>query len=230
MGIEMFFSKPVKECIKESRVKRGFKGKIRGMIVPHAGYMYSGVVAAAAYRLLKRGDYDRAIIMGPLHGSVENEHSVKVQIPFLEYMLGKIEIVTILHGLDGDLTREVKELEKRVDERTLVVASSDLSHYLRQEEAERTDQMTIKSILNMKADFIEACGKEAILVINGLAKLKGWKPHLVDYKTSGEITGDFNSVVGYAGIVYIDNVIANPALPGMKQSQWDRRGTGGASR
>ena len=108
MGIEMFFSKSVGDCIKEARVKRGFKGKIRGMIVPHAGYIYSGVVAGAAYRLLKMGDYNKAIVIGPLHGSIENEHSVKVQIPFLEYMLGKIEVETILHGVDGDLEREIE--------------------------------------------------------------------------------------------------------------------------
>ena len=203
MGIEMFFSKPVADCIRESKVIKYKVSKVRGMIVPHAGYMYSGKVAGAAYRLLKKGDYDRAIIIGPLHGSVENEHSVKVQIPFLEYVLGKIEIVTILHGLDGDLNREVKELEKRVDERTLAVASSDLSHYLRQEEAERIDQITIKSILSTKADHIEACGKEAILILNGLAKLKGWKPQLVDYQTSGEATGDYGSVVGYASVIYL---------------------------
>lgn len=202
MGIEMFFSKPVADCIRESKVLKLKVSKVRAMVVPHAGYMYSGTVAGAAYRLLKKGDYNRAIVIGPLHGSAENEHSVKVQVPFLEYMLGKIEIETILHGIDGDIESEVNELAKRINERVLVVASSDLSHYLRQEEAEKIDQMTIKSILSMKADLIEACGREAILIVNGLAKIRGWKPQLVDYRTSGEASGDFSSVVGYVSIIY----------------------------
>jgi hypothetical protein len=194
----MFLSKPIKECLAEAK-KVGVegKGKIRGMIVPHAGLMYSGVVAGAGYRLLKKGDYDKVIILGFLHGYlVEEEHSVEIQIPFIKEVLGEVKIAKN-YG-------EKIDLEKEVDEKTLVIASSDLSHYLPQTEAEEVDKKTIDSILAMKCSSLEACGAEPIQKLNELAKARGWKPILVDYQTSGETTGDWGAVVGYTCIVYLD--------------------------
>ncbi|MFA5796379.1 MAG: AmmeMemoRadiSam system protein B, partial [Candidatus Shapirobacteria bacterium] len=89
MGItdEFIASKSVGDCFREA-VSKKFDGKLKGLIVPHAGYIYSGSVAAAGYRLMKKGDYDRVIVIGFYHGGME-EHSVKVQIPLIKYILGE---------------------------------------------------------------------------------------------------------------------------------------------
>lgn len=193
MSISDFLSKPIRECLEEAKEVR-VKGKVRAMIVPHAGLVYSGVVAGAAYRLLKRDDYKKVVILGFYHG-LTDEHSVEIQVPFIRYCLGEVEIIKN-YG-------ELINLDRKVDGKTLVVASSDLSHYLPQKEAEKVDKRTIDSILSMNCDFLEACGREPILKLNRLAKSRGWKPQLVDYKTSGEATGDYSQVVGYGAIIYI---------------------------
>src|SRR3989339_1418451 len=177
MALSDFFSKPVEECFGEAKIKiqnskidLKFKDKkIRALIVPHAGYVYSGVVAAMGYALLK---YELQVtncelikIIGFYHGSDrESEHSVKVQIPLIRYVLPEAKIEEMYAD-------EVLEVE--VDGRMLVVASSDLSHYLSQEEAEKTDRRTIEGILGRDGMRIrqeaDACGLMPVLTINRLA-------------------------------------------------------------
>lgn len=198
MGIidEFIASKSVGDCFREAVTKK-FTGKLKGLIVPHAGYIYSGSVAAAGYRLMKKGGYDRVIVIGFYHGGTE-EHSVKIQIPLIKYVLGK------------EIDIEEKYVDKIIDlelnDRTLVIASSDLSHYQPLPIAKILDKKTIKVILSRDEEKIcreaDACGIWPILTINRLAKKYNWQPSLIDYRTSAEVTSDESSVVGYGCIGY----------------------------
>lgn len=198
MGVieEFTSSKRLGDCFKEA-VKKKIRGRLRALIVPHAGYIYSGKVAAAGFRLMKKGDYDRVVVIGFYHGRGE-EHSVKVQIPLIEYILGKGVVI------EENYVEGMKEW--RIGDRDLVVASSDLSHYEPIEKAERMDKKTIEAILSLDEDRIrkeaKACGLWPILNLNSLAKKKGWRAELIDYRTSAEASGERESVVGYAAIAY----------------------------
>ncbi len=198
MGIieEFTGSKSVAACFREA-VSKNFAGKLKGLIVPHAGYIYSGSVAAAGYRLMKKGGCKRVIIIGFYHGGPE-EHSVKIQIPLIKHVLGeKIEI-------------EEKYVNKIIDfkvkDQTIVIASSDLSHYQPLSVAKILDKQTIKAILSRDEEKIcreaDACGIWPILTINRLAKKYDWQPNLIDYRTSADVTSDESSVVGYGCIGY----------------------------
>lgn len=206
MGIidEFVNSKSVKDCFRDAVGVDPSIGPVRGLIVPHAGYIYSGSVAASGYKLLnyqlRITNYELVKIIGFYHsGDKENEHSVKVQIPLIRYVLGKVKIEEIY-------TDEILDLE--VDSKTLVVASSDLSHYLPEEVARKVDERTIKAILSKDEEKIkreaDACGLMPILTINRLANKYGWKAELVDYRTSGEVAGDYSAVVGYGCVAYFD--------------------------
>ena len=200
MGIidEFMASKGVEACFRESVLKK-FDGKVRGLIVPHAGYIYSGSVAASGYRLMKKGDYDRVVVIGFNHGGVE-EHSVKIQIPLIKYILG--EEIRI------EEKYVTKIIDLGVDDRTMVVASSDLSHYQPLMAAKKLDERTIGAVLTQDEEKIyreaDACGIWPILTINRLAKKYGWQPKLIDYRTSADVTDDKSSVVGYGCVGYFE--------------------------
>jgi len=189
-------SKSVVACFQEA-VSKHFDGKLRGLIVPHAGYIYSGSVATSGYQLMKKGDYNRVIVIGFYHGGPE-EHSVKIQIPLLRHVLGqKIKI-------EEKYISEIVDLEP--NHRTMVVASSDLSHYHPLTVAKVLDQQTIKAILSRDEEKIyreaNACGIWPILTINRLAKKYNWQPKLIDYRTSADVTHDETNVVGYGCLGY----------------------------
>lgn len=220
--------------LKDAR-KRAVKGKIKAVIVPHAGYIYSGIVAGACYRLIK--GFDKVIILGPSHnvnieepfsdssdswetplGSVSverffsikassevhrKEHSIEVQLPFLQKVLGKFSFFPIaLNYFDEELVLKLKKID------ALIVVSSDLSHYLSYNSSVKTDRKTIDYILKLDfdsfADKGDACGNAGIAVLLKLAKERKWKPVLVDYRNSGDTSGDKTRVVGYAGIVFTE--------------------------
>jgi MEMO1 family protein len=231
------------------RNRQAIKG-IRAIIAPHAGYMYSGIVAASVYKpLIGAKRINRIIMLGPSHfvgfnyagltgftswetplGQIqvdqefnskltdnrhfkindqahEREHSLEVQIPFIQTIFGSnVKIVPIVLGQNTNFAKIAKRLSELLDGRTLIITSSDLSHYFTQVQANGIDHSTIDFILSRNSKDIQneadACGLEGILVLNEIAKLKGWKPQLIDYKTSGDITDDKSSVVGYAGIIY----------------------------
>ena len=226
-------TRQVKELLKNAK-KHQIPGKIHALIVPHAGYLYSGIVAAAGYRLLK--DEKKVIILGPCHRFYFNgffaseydywetplgkikvmknnlptledahkfEHSIEVQLPFLQTVLEDFEILPISINTSGHKSL-VGGIVDMIDDETVVIASSDLSHYHLLEDAIKIDSLANKSIPNLdieKAKQIESCGKEAILVVMELAKRFGWKGKLLDYRTSGEITGE-DKVVGYGCYVF----------------------------
>jgi hypothetical protein len=203
---------------------------INGIIVPHAGYEYSGKICAKAYSLIKGAK--KAVIFAPSHyisltgavtheekewqtplGSVKiisstlrkinlnEEHAIDNQIPFLQ----KIGIKEILPVMVGNITIEQAEIIARQfeDFDGVFIFSTDLSHFQDYETATVRDKKTIKILENIdleNAEHIDACGFFPLLVFLHLAKIKKWKPKLLEYMNSGDINKDRSKVVGYAAI------------------------------
>ncbi len=216
----------------------------KALIVPHAGYVYSGPIAAGAYARLagSRGTIRRVVILGPTHrvavrglalpsarafatplGEVEVdrdaiaalaglpqvvvsdaahalEHSLEVQLPFLQAALDDFRIVPLAVGAaSADDVAQVLDRLWGGDE-TLVVVSSDLSHYHPYDDARAIDRASAARILALDAtlDHEEACGATPV---NGLllcARRRGLAPELLDLRNSGDTSGDRSRVVGYA--------------------------------
>lgn len=238
------------------RIGESTTRKLIGIISPHAGYMYSGPVAAHGYyRVALNGKPDVVIIVGPNHtgygpgisvmsegvwetplGKIRiddviakriisgckyakadhiahlYEHSVEVQLPFLQYIFGsEFRFVPIVMMVQEVETAEClgNSIAKAVEnENALLIASSDLTHYEPHESALKKDSILIKSILNMdvKEIFrtiymhdISACGPGAIASIVYASKILGAKNiTLLRYATSGDVSGDKSHVVGYS--------------------------------
>jgi len=137
------------------------------------------------------------------------EHSVEVQVPFLQRTLEHFKILPVMFG-NADPREVAKALAPLVDERTLVVASTDLSHYHPYDEARTLDRQTLKwvcdqniSELRSAAAEERACGRMPVLTLLHLAKLKGWQPQLLDYRNSGDTAGDKARVVGYGAVAFL---------------------------
>ena len=216
---------------------------IRGIVSPHAGYIYSGQVAAWGYKQLK-DDYKTIILIGPSHhvgfygASVPNythyetplglvkvspktkllvqegfisdnrihdpEHCLEVQLPFLQKVLKDFEIIPIITGqIDPEVLANI--LIRYIDNKTLVIASSDLSHYHSYDEAVYLDSFCVNSIpsLNFSGmEKCEACGKIPVLTLMYIAKKLGWKGKALGYANSGDVTGDKTRVVGYTSVIF----------------------------
>jgi AmmeMemoRadiSam system protein B len=220
----------------------------KALIAPHAGYVYSGPVAASVYALLKpaAATIRRVVLLGPTHrvgvrglalpsveafatplGRVDidrealaalaglpqvvvadaphaQEHSLEVQLPFLQAVLGDFRLVPLAVGLaSAEAVAEVLDRLWGGDE-TLIVVSSDLSHYLPYDEAREIDGQTAGRILAGSPDIShdEACGATPV---NGLllaARRHGLTTRLVDLRNSGDTAGDRRRVVGYGAFAF----------------------------
>ena len=146
----------------------------------------------------------------------QHEHSIEVQLPFLQYFQPSIKIVPIILGyVDGTVYKEIgKEIArtiKELDKKVIIIASSDMTHYEPQESAQRKDTQAIAAILSMNEDEllrrvhdldISMCGLAPVVSLLAAAKQLGaGRAELVKYQTSGDTSGDYSSVVGYAGII-----------------------------
>lgn len=231
-----------------------------GLICPHAGYMYSGPVAAHAYyNLAVDGKPDVVVIFGPNHtgrgsalalmtegvwrtplGDVEIdtltakqivgesrivdvddsahtfEHSIEVQLPFLQYLYGStfkfVPICFLMQDLES--SREVgRAVAKALSgKNSLIIASTDMTHYEPHERAQRKDKMAIDAVAKMDEELyystvesqnISTCGYGPTVAVITAAKLLGAKrAQLLCYKTSGDMISDFSSVVGYASMSF----------------------------
>jgi AmmeMemoRadiSam system protein B len=218
-------------------------GRLMGLVEPHAGYIYSGSVAAAGYKLLKQHEKKRIILLGPSHylpfigaavsvddywetplGKVKvekissnfflempqshsKEHALEVQLPFLQLVLKDFSIIPIVIG-DVDPQELARELTKLIDAKTLVIASSDLSHYYHYEIAKRLDEEANQSIpkLDVKTveTKVEACGKLGVLTLMHLAKKMKWFGKKLAYANSGDAVGDKTQVVGYGCYAFFE--------------------------
>jgi len=234
--------------------------KIVGLMCPHAGYVYSGPVAAHAYySLAVDGRPEVVVLFGPNHyrlgsalamvregawrtplGDVEidaqvadqilrgsrivdvdeaahgREHSIELQLPFLQFLYGSaFRFVPICFGMqDLESSREVGAAVAKalLNKNALVVASSDMTHYEPQKRAEQKDRKAIDAILKLDEEGlystvesygISMCGYgPAMAVITAVKELGAKKAQLLCYKTSGDITGDYSAVVGYASIAF----------------------------
>jgi hypothetical protein len=222
----------------------------KALIVPHAGYVYSGPVAASAYDLLRpaRGIVKRVVILGPCHrvpvrglalpqatafatplGRVPvdaegveairdlpqvvesaathaEEHALEVQLPFLQKVLGEFSLVPLVVG-DVEPAKVAEVLERLWGgPETLVVISSDLSHYHSYESAREIDDSTVRAILDFDSgiDHEQACGATPINGFALCARRHGLQPRLLDLRNSGDTAGDKSRVVGYAAFAFTE--------------------------
>jgi AmmeMemoRadiSam system protein B len=218
------------------------------LIAPHAGYVYSGPVAASGYIRIAplRGRVDRVVLLGPAHRvavpglalpSVEafatplgavpldleamrsvadlrqvcvsdeahaGEHSLEVHLPFLQATLGAFKLVPFAVG-DASPQEVAQVLDRLWDaEQTLIVVSSDLSHYLPYPRACAKDEFTVETILRLKPelDHQQACGATPINGLLHAARSRSLTAELVDLRNSGDTAGDKSRVVGYASLVF----------------------------
>jgi AmmeMemoRadiSam system protein A len=122
----------------------------------------------------------------------------------LQTVLKDFKLLPVVIG-EADPEQVAQVLAKQLDDQTLLVASSDLSHYYPYEKAKEMDNRCVKAIRNLDFDQMraqEACGKLPILTLMHLAKQKGWKARLLDYRNSGDTAGDKSGVVGYAALAF----------------------------
>ena len=221
----------------------------KALIAPHAGYIYSGPVAASAYRrLLPAADsIERVVILAPSHrvpfrglattsadylrtplGDIpvdrnavdqalalpqveefdrafEGEHALEVQLPFLQRSLNNFSIVPFIVGQANAL--EVGEVLDLLwgGQETLIVISSDLSHFLDYHTAREKDRHTTQAIESLQPDtigFDDACGRIPVSGLLVTAKEHGLHARTVDLRNSGDTAGDKSRVVGYGAYVF----------------------------
>jgi len=225
---------------------------LRAIILPHAGYIYSGWTAAHASRVLHPDQFAKVILLGPDHyvgfsvgaicdatayetplgkiklhectaklrlqpelfqslpASLDKEHSLEVILPFLQTYLGKFQLVPIIIGRAN--TRGLSNaLDGILDNDTLMVISSDLSHFLSYAEAAKRDRETINEIMKLNPDKLvktdnRACGRAPILILMELARRHHWQPLLLHYSNSGDTAGGRSRVVGYAAIAFFGDL------------------------
>ena len=132
------------------------------------------------------------------------EHSLEVELPFLQRTLHDFSIVPVIFGqVDPKIVAE--KILPFVDAQTLIVVSTDLSHYQPYEEAKKLDTRTTKAICELRADDLtgnDACGYAPVCTLIEIARRKGWKPQLLDYRNSGDTSHNREAVVGYAAIAF----------------------------
>lgn len=253
-------------------------GDLKAIICPHAGYEFSGPVAAYAYKNLIGRHFDTVIILGPSHYALFDgasvsaadawrtplglvpvspkarvlakispcvsepfclvqrpswwpqaskpapdsgkdtpdtwEHSVEVEVPFLQKVLTNFSILPVVFG-QVDPAQVAKAVAPQLDNKTLIVVSSDLSHYHPYDEAKALDSRCVQAMCNLnirEMESQEACGKLPILTLLHLARQNGWQARLLDYRNSGDTSGDkSHGVVGYSAIAFYAPVPENYA-------------------
>ncbi len=234
-------------------------GKIRGIVSPHAGYVYSGKTAAFAYNTIKGKKYENVVVISPSHreyfygssiyegdayltplGKIEinkalaekivvhgeliaesikghrAEHALEVQLPFLQTALGNFKLIPIVMGDQSkELVYDLSEaLAKSIDDSTLIVASSDLSHFHSKEIAWKLDSRVIERVKNFEYDFLlrdieeglsEACGAGPIAAMMRTLDLIGVENvEVLARSDSGDVTGDNSEVVGYMSAIFYE--------------------------
>ena len=235
------------------------EGKLLGMMVPHAGYVYSGPVAAYAYRQLGTRSYRRVVVIGPSHYApfpgisaldmesyrtplgvipidrevvrkliasrdwiryeprlYEKEHSLEVQLPFLQRTLSDFKLIPLIMGDSSPpLCREFAEvlLETLGTEGILYLASSDMSHYFPYDRAREMDGLTLEEMKSLDTQKLfqlqiegksQLCGLGPVLTLMELLqKAGGGNVNVLHYANSGDVSGDKSRVVGYGAVAFL---------------------------
>ena len=232
-----YFNTLIEPHLKKLKI---FRPKV--LLVPHAGYQYSGFSANIAYKIASSYKYKRVFVIGPSHkvgfGGIScakfdtyatplgvlkssqiyhkylienfdikqlyeahNEHSTQTQFPFIKEYLPQVEVLEFVYG-----RYEYKKLSSIIsyllnDNENLVIISTDLSHFYTQKVANKLDAFCINAIANLDLKELdkgcEACGLLGVKAVIDAAKNIDLKSSILDYRTSGDITQDFNRVVGY---------------------------------
>lgn len=235
-----------------AKARSSVNGDLVALVAPHAGLMYSGPVAAHAYRLLAGREFDVAILVGPSHfvgfdgvaafpgGGFETpfgvaeidedlnraiatspvvrpaaaphqrEHSLEMQLPFVQRLAPRMKIVPLLMGYQTRATAEAlgDALGRALrGHRALLVASTDLSHYHDAETAAEMDRVVIDCVARLDPEALQgalteqpehACGGgPTVAVLRAAAALGAADARILDYADSGDVSGDKSSVVGY---------------------------------
>jgi hypothetical protein len=134
------------------------------------------------------------------------EHCLEVELPFLQMTLSDFQLVPMLFG-EVDPRDAAAELAPHIQEDDLIVVSNDLSHFHSYQQAQRLDHALLDALIagdEMGVLQGEACGRAPMVALMGIASHKKWKPHLLDYRNSGDTAGDKWRVVGYASVAYTD--------------------------
>ena len=255
----------VHDCLDQANADTGPPPK--AIIAPHAGYVYSGAVAAAAYKGLEavRDRITRVVLLGPDHhvgfrgmalssadayetplGRVtldpaaaeqlldlpqirvldaahQQEHSLEVQLPFLQELLGEFQLVPIVVG-EAD-TEQVEQVLARLwgGPETLIVISSDLSHFHDYDTAVGLDAATAKAIEQLRPKAIgpgDACGRNPVRGLLSLARRLGLQVTTADLRNSGDTAGPRDRVVGYGAWRF---TIDETSKPSSANGSLDRR-------
>lgn len=223
--------------------------KPRAIIVPHAGYLYSGFTANFAFRLLANTQAKRIVVIGPSHKvylkgtSVSNydyyetpfgklsidqslvneledrfalsftpeahqEHSTEVQMPFIKWYNPNAKVVELVYG-DEDSIRLSHIIDYLLDDpKTVVVISTDLSHYYDIEKAKILDRFCILAVDNISPSELhhgcEACGKIGVEAMLLAAQKRNLRSIVLDYRTSADANGDISHVVGYMSAAFVE--------------------------
>ena len=220
----------------------------KALIAPHAGYVYSGPVAASAYARLRAaaGRVTRVVVLAPAHrlafrglamptatefltplgpiavdraaldsiadlpqalaldAAFDGEHALEVHLPFLQAILGRFALVPLIVG-DAS-AEQVAEVIDRLwgGEETLIVVSSDLSHYLAYDAAKARDARTTRCIesLDPSVGYHDACGRNPVNGLLTVARRRGLTVETVDLRNSGDTAGPRDHVVGYGAYVF----------------------------
>ncbi|MGV8124171.1 MAG: AmmeMemoRadiSam system protein B [Candidatus Xenobiia bacterium LiM19] len=241
----------------EKAAPRKEKGTIAALICPHAGYVYSGQIAAYGYKLIEGKPYSTVVVIAPTHhcdfkgfaiygkgsfqtplGSIainekmagklkescrcvtfdetpfNQEHSLEVQLPFLQTVLKRFTIVPVIAGDAGpDDCRSFAEALKKysIVGKTLVIASSDMSHYYPYRTAVTMDKKALARVEKMEAEGLlkdtqsgicEYCGIRPVLTAMAYAKEMKAHPVVLSYANSGDTAGDKSRVVGYSSVAF----------------------------
>jgi AmmeMemoRadiSam system protein B len=205
----------------------------KAVIAPHAGYIYSGPIAASAFKRITRAE--RVVLLGPSHyawldgvalpdaevfatplGEVpieapagiskdhaahQREHSLEVEVPFLQVKIGSFRLVPLAVGSGG------ADVLDRLwgGPETLIVVSSDLSHYLPYSTAKRVDAATAEDIVALKPLASDAaCGAAPVNALLAVAKRRKLTAELIDLRNSGDTAGDKSRVVGYGAFAFYE--------------------------
>jgi AmmeMemoRadiSam system protein B len=220
----------------------------RAIIVPHAGYIYSGFSANLAYKIVSKSqDIQRVVVIGPSHrvyldgvsvglydeyptplGSLKidrefsqrlidtypfakfydkahKEHSTETQIPFIKEYISNSQIVEIIYGKVDFNLLSIMVQDILDDKNSLVVISTDLSHFYNLKKAKELDNICINAILKRDINLFdrgcEACGLTGVKALIKVAKKINLDIKLLDYRTSYDVTKDDQSVVGYTSFI-----------------------------
>jgi MEMO1 family protein len=237
-------------------------GRIKGLIVPHAGYVYSGGVAAWGYKMLLNRTYDTVIIVAPSHKSYfegaalqeqggyktplgtvkideefasellkkssavhsnsrvhQGEHSLEVQLPFLQVVLNEFQLVPLIMGTQDSAVSEalasaLSRIIQASTKQCLIIGSTDLSHYYPHAHAVELDGQVARNLSNfditglvrdLAADKGEACGAGPMITTMTVSRKLGANAgKVLKYANSGDVSGDKASVVGYISAVFYE--------------------------